>query len=592
MLPRPGDQVVPPESAPQRLMRLGVPEQRLIRADDGAGAGFVRRDEEALSARVYGPAMTVAARTSALALVLVVLTGCGSTAAGQQGLTTGTSAGADSGLALPDGTTSGGDGLSLPAAPTGTGTGTGPSSNDFSAGSGGSQTSAGPDNGGAATATGNGTAAGPTSSGPAAGRNGPGVKADEVRVGFAYVSDAAAANRALGADVGSADAKGAFDAVAADINATGGIAGRKLVPVYAPYEANSAEPYDTIYQRLCTRMTQDDEVFAAIAAIPSETFRGCLQEAGVVHLSDGISRSDQAVLARYPYTFEIGSVRTDRVATAQLAALQAGSWFTRWDTTRGAPGAAPVKVGVVSSDAPSIARAVDGVLVPGLRRLGHDPVVVKIAAPQSTSQSGDAVAAIQAAALKMRSDGVTHVVPFDSNGSLTLFFTRNAESQGYRPRYGVNTGNGLQVLLDAGSISVEQLNGAVGLGTGPMIDLRPADNPDDGPYANAARTKCLDVMRRAGVAVEGTNAKGGVLALCAAAYFLRDRAGDAVTGGAPLNRDTLRAAVERSGSAFLHGDTGRTLFGPQQHDGGADGSLWSFVPSCTCMRYSGAARPL
>jgi hypothetical protein len=533
-------------------------------------------------------------RALLVGLALGSVAACGSTVAGNGQTLTPAGAPADGPGASAHGAL-GADGLSLPAAP-GIADGRQGATGGSVRGGGGADslggetaTGAGSERNGATTGSAGVAAERPAA--PASG-TGPGISATTVKVGVVYINDAAAANRALGAGVGEADAEATFDAIVADINATGGIAGRKLEPVYAPYEVNSAQPYDAVYQQACTRMTQDNKVFAAIAAIPSETFRGCLQKAQVVHVSDGISRSDATVLARYPHTYEIGSVRTDRVATHQLMALKDGGYFSPWDTSRGTAGSLKPKVGVVSSDAISIARAVDGVLVPGLRQLGYDPVVIKIAQPQSSSQSGDAVAAIQAAVLKMRQEGVTHVIPFDSNGSLTLFFTRNAEAQAYRPRYGVNTGNGMQILLDSGSIPATQAAGAVGLSTSPLQDLRPADNPDGGRYANPARSHCLEVMRKAGVTIQDTNSKAGVLQLCATAYFLRERLTDVHKAGLPLNRDNLRNVVQRSGGAFVHGDVGRTAFGPSQHDGGAIGYLQVFRSDCTCMRYVGGPRSL
>ena len=450
----------------------------------------------------------------------------------------------------------------------------------------------GPQAGSSAQAPGTTSGAGatrPTTTGPV----GPGISATTVKVGLAYVSDAAAANRALGAsNVAGADAEQVFDAIVADINATGGIAGRKMQPVYAPYDVYSAAPYDSVYQRACGRMTEDDKVFAAITSIVSESFRGCLDKAGVVHVSDGISRSDAVVLQRFRHTYEVGSVRTDRVAARQLEALRDGGYFTGWDHTRGAPGPMPVKLGVVSTDAPSIARAVDQVLVPGLRRLGYEPVVIKISAPQSTAQSGDAAAAIQAAALRLRSEQVSHVIPFESNGSLTLLFTRNAEGQGYRPRYGINTGNGLQYLVETGNVPAEQAVGAVGLSVSPMLDLRDTDNTDNGPYTNAARRKCLDVMRKAGIEIADNNAKHGILGACAAAYFLRDQLNQVVTGRLTLNRDSLLHVVETSASGYLHPDVGPTSYRADRHDGGAAAYVMAHVADCSCLRYVGARRQI
>lgn len=48
---------------------------------------------------------------------------------------------------------------------------------------------------------------------------------------------------------------------------------------------------------------------------------------------------------------------------------------------------------------------------------------------------------VQGAVLRFKAMGITHVIIWDDNGISTLFFMINAENQGYRPRYGINSGN-------------------------------------------------------------------------------------------------------------------------------------------------------
>lgn len=62
--------------------------------------------------------------------------------------------------------------------------------------------------------------------------------------------------------------------------------------------------------------------------------------------------------------------------------------------------------------------------------------------PAATADDAKAIADIQAAQLRFRSDGVTHVIALEVNGQ--VFFGRDADTRHYRPRYGVNSAGGLQ----------------------------------------------------------------------------------------------------------------------------------------------------
>src|SRR5439155_12805841 len=67
----------------------------------------------------------------------------------------------------------------------------------------------------------------------APGKNAQGVTDKDIQIGVIYADNAGAANAAIGAaGVGQIDSKRAWDALFAELNAHGGIAGRKAVPVF------------------------------------------------------------------------------------------------------------------------------------------------------------------------------------------------------------------------------------------------------------------------------------------------------------------------------------------------------------------------
>src|SRR4051812_3012953 len=116
----------------------------------------------------------------------------------------------------------------------------------------------------------------------------PGVTATTIKVGVTYTANGEAANAALGASaITRGDEKGYMKAVIDDINERGGIAGRKLVPVYFAYDAQSAESKDAQDQAACAALTQDNHVFVAFGGGLTENFDACLQKAGVVKLGSG-----------------------------------------------------------------------------------------------------------------------------------------------------------------------------------------------------------------------------------------------------------------------------------------------------------------
>jgi ABC-type branched-subunit amino acid transport system substrate-binding protein len=409
----------------------------------------------------------------------------------------------------------------------------------------------------------------------------------QVFIGVGYAVNSGAANAAIGASgIDAGDDRRNTQIVIDDINANGGVAGRKLVPVWFELDATSPQTVDQQYQAVCETLTKDNKIFVAIGGGESETFQKCLHEAGAVAINDDLTGGDKARIDRYPYFWDIGTMHLDRIASTQVQALAAQGYFSSsWNTAAGAPLAGKPKTGVVTFDTPSFNHAVDQTLVPALARQGARPDpsdVIRAPAVRRTSDAGAVAAAMSNAVLKFRSSGVTHVIILDESGVLTLLFGNNAESQGYRPRYAANTQNGFQAFIDQGAYPQAQLNGTVGIGWLPGIDITPAENPHDGPYSNDTRRRCIELYRRNGVSYDSANAATIALGTCNTLGFFRH----VMRNVAVPNRDNFRAAANRVGTSWESPSHFLVRIDADHRDGIGAYRNWAYRPECGCMRYT------
>ena len=417
--------------------------------------------------------------------------------------------------------------------------------------------------------------------------NGPGVTATTVTIGVSYYQSAKEANAAFGGkglDFG--DPVAGIRLLVDDINAHGGIAGRKVQPLFYAIDPQSSSPYAALAQAECTYFTEDHKVFAVIDSTPAADARACLEKHGVADLSGKILTSDLAANEIDAYT-----ARLDRMFAALVPALVARSWFSPWDRTTAQPGVTRAKTGIVTVDDPHDNRAVDGVLIPGLRRAGFAPDpsdVIRIAPPGGFSDDGAVVAAIDAAVLKLNTHGVDHVILNDSNGSLSLLFNSYAYSQNYFPRYGGSTGNGWQVLLDAGDLQPKTLNGAMGIGWQPRFDI-PYANGGTGPGNNATRQRCFTVFKKGGMpatsgATAGAQAEGCDVMFLLPALF-RGYQG-------PMNIGALLQRLNALGTSYPQASGLGSRFSADQHDGAGAYAYLQFQTGCSCFAYLGKTQPM
>lgn len=416
----------------------------------------------------------------------------------------------------------------------------------------------------------------PSDAGPA-----PGVTADSISVGVPYDPGASAANQQQGAGgVTVGDEKADAQIVIDDVNAHGGVAGRKLVPVF--YPASTSGTPQAQLQAECTYFTQDHKVFAVFSDGPP-SYLQCLGDAGVVVVNDNLVASGAATFHLFPFWVEVSAFNLDRIPGPEVNALSAQGYFAPWDTTTGAPGGSATKVGILTFDDPDFAHAVDQELVPALADAGYaNPDIVRIGESGSASAQ---TAAISNAVLRFRTDQVDHVIIFESSGALAFYFVKDAATQNYHPRYAANTNNGFQALITGAGLPKDELTGAVGLGWNPVLDLPYDQNPLDGPYSNQARRHCQQLMAAGGQQFSDANAETVANLTCNSIYLFRAALD---TQGGHVSRDSFLAGLNTLGSSFQAASSFGTHFGPDQHDGGDGYYYWAYRSSCGCMAYTGS----
>jgi hypothetical protein len=473
------------------------------------------------------------------------------------------------------------------------GTSSADSSSD--AGAGGAGTNAAGDTAGAgagATGQGGSTAAARAKAraqGAAGGGGGTpadhGVQATQITIGVSYVENAGAANAAIGGKgITTGNEKQDAQIVIDDVNRHGGVLGRKVVPLFYVRDAQSTAPVATQAQAECVFYTQDHKVFAVLQGNgPIDwAMKPCLNGAGVPAITSHISSLDDDT-PNGGANVDVAGMGVTRMGQAMVAAIQSNQWLSPWNAATGAPGATSAKVGVVGYDLPAVRHAIDRVVVPGLKALGHapDPAdVILIPVPASQSDTAASASALQSANLKLRSDGVDHVVLFDQGGAMTLLFSNEAYSQRYFPRYAGSSSNGFQALLSGGSIQAQTLVGVVGAGWEPVIDLPFSDK---GPFVSADRTRCLQLLNAGGQKFSDANAEAVALSYCDKLYFLQ-RAVD--VAGTPTLAAYV-AAVDGLGS-FPTSRGIEARFAAGRHDGASAFYGFGFDSGCKCIAYQGA----
>lgn len=408
---------------------------------------------------------------------------------------------------------------------------------------------------------------------PATLRMGRGVTADTITVGVHTSTDLQAAFSALGANAAAVDERAVSQAVIDWLNERGGIAGRRVVPVF--HETNPASgDFASQAQAACATFTQDNEVFAVSSSTVggNDAMLACLAEAGTPLIENNVWIFDRAYYDANPgLLYQPSRMVGDRWVPAWLDGLDRVGYLEE-----GRDG-----LGLLRFEGGVFDRLADGVLKPHLASLGHELTdELTISTPKGVSDFGAMANELNAAVLRMRSRGVTHVLMLENNGIIAYFFLDQAESQGYRPRYGFNSMDVPQVIQKQNG--PEQLTGAVVAGWMPTSDYATADHPG----GNAAWEQCAAIMEAAGIEPVDYY----VHPRCDSFLFLKA----ALERAPELTRAGLRVGTEALGTDFPSAVavSGATRFGPGRYDGPDVMLDGAYDLGCECFRVAGPPRSL
>ena len=514
----------------------------------------------------------------AVLLLCLALAACGSTV--QVGLTAGTQPGATevaaadgmavappaeagaapvAGGSAPQGTApaGGGGGVAAPAA------GTAPAGHTGTAGP------AAPEAGGGGTGNGGGGAG---NGGGGAGAGGapaqqPGGARDTtpVRLGFIILKNGEAFVGGMGTEVSFGNGRRHVEAIVDDLNARGGIAGRKIEPFYAEYDAAAVDT-EANYLAACTKLAEDDKVAAILTPINVvESVVACAAKYRVPLINASFDPGDDHAYAQFgDYFFSPSLLSLDNSVRLMLQTLR----------KRGELGA-NTKVGIMyRTKSPHYKRVVDRVYVPLLESWG---IPYELYGVKDYSQD------VSAAQLRFSTTDVNLVMFMAPNGINQLLFMQSAEQQGYRPKYFTTDSDSTRFV--SANAPRAQARNIAGVGTLPISNV-PADQYPPSPQEAA----CLKLIREN----TGENTANRVSSITATLYceLVYTFAAVAERVNGPLTVDAWRAAYPSVGTSYKPISTFGIDFGNGRHDNATLYRPFAWSDDCGCLTYTGRARPV
>ncbi|MDP9101191.1 MAG: hypothetical protein M3N21_03470 [Actinomycetota bacterium] len=367
------------------------------------------------------------------------------------------------------------------------------------------------------------------------------------------------------------------DALVKALNAGGGLAGRRINPVYAQTDTGSAS-WTADFQAACATFTQDNHVEAVIGYVFDyvPAFEQCLASRSVPHLNTGFNVPDEQELRAYPLEKNLDVPTVGRRTLTRLdGALSRGLISSS------------SRLGFLMDTCPGTERSFSQEVMPFVasRRLTVTKTQTYPCA-QGNSDLGGAAAGVQNAILAFASAGVNVVVIHGvSEAGPTLLFAEDAESQNYHPMYLVTSL--AQVAALGSHIPAAQAANIHVFGWLATQDVGPSDYPK----ANASQARCLDLLRSQGLVPSSATDFYGAFSMCEA-FFLYQQ-GLIATGGDSTGTHLI-GALDQLGTSFLSS----TNYGGGSHyargvpDAVLEQRPLDFVSSCSCWRYVAATRPI
>jgi ABC-type branched-subunit amino acid transport system substrate-binding protein len=354
------------------------------------------------------------------------------------------------------------------------------------------------------------------------------------------------------------------------VNSNGGLAGHPIKPVFYELDLTRSDPYSTFMAEMCAKWTQDNKVIAAFAYANADfsPVADCLNRKNAVFSSYANYSRQASDFRKIPNWVEPSAISSERLAALQIASLSDQGFLEGQS-----------KVGLLAYDY-AAAKTLTSRLVAGLKQRGITAIVYEVRYGNSTPELSGTIASIQSAVLRFRSEGVERVMSAAYPGAIG-FFMRYADSQNYRPRYGLSSYDSLAAL--PANAPTSQLEDAVAVGWTPTGDFSAADRG----APNTSGETCRAIFTKAGIPKTQETYSFGycdfVLSLKAAAQLV---GGSAVTG------DLLRAGLEGLGASYTAPTSYGTALSRSQHDGISRARPLAFSSACTCWRATGSVAPI
>jgi Periplasmic binding protein len=412
---------------------------------------------------------------------------------------------------------------------------------------------------------------------------GPGITPTTIYIGAVYNKNQAAANSSIGGGgAGGSDARAAYNVMFKLANQQGGVAGRKLVPIYYGFDATSTQTAEQQDHAACAKWTQDNKIFILLTG-QSPDDRQCAKNEGAVdYWGPAGSNSLPETFQQNPHYVEITGLNLVRLGQVTIDGLTSQGYFERGS-----------RIGIVAWDDPAYREAVQQGFIPALQRHGLKLALppAYIHAPQNAQDLGVSSADVSNTVLKFKTNTIDHVMLLDGpvgvceGGCMGLEFLNQAKSQHYYPRYGMNDNNLPVDAYEAGYYPADELKGTL-----VVTGLDGVKAEDAGWHVNAARQRCENLMRRNGVDMSSIDAYAAAIGACEDIWFLQAVA--AKLGEAPLTADNFMAAVNALGSSFASDSAYGVHFSATQHDGLAEVRDMRFDSSCNCFKYTSDPYPI
>ena len=387
------------------------------------------------------------------------------------------------------------------------------------------------------------------------------TKGPPIKVGVHVGDNRTAASQFGVAGLPNVDTK-EVDAVVRAVNATGGLAGRPIVPAYHQTDPVNGT-WDAQNQKACDDFAGDKKVPLIVANVlaPSPVLMECLAKHHIplvyeLHTQQ-ITDAESARLRGYIYRPSMPNAERLGVVVDGLA--EAGFFKSAKD-------------GIIRYDDATATLISKKVFRP--RLAAHHVNVVSEYTMPHPSQAADATKAsgqTSSAVLQFRNDGVTHVLYVPSGGVIPLLFMTSAQSQGFYPKYGISSQDAPGFLSE--NFDERTLGDSLAVGWAPELDGDPTVK------RSAANARCHKALATAGLPWDSN-----LEPFCDGFFFLQAALADAPA----VTVDALRAGAESLGTSFDSPYVFGTRFIPGHTDGPHQARLLRFDAKVDAFRYTGS----